>query len=141
MELKRKKHIPLLHEKITGAILDAYAQVYALYRERQGYSEENFRGAMVIELRERGFEVETEVEVQRTYRGQVIGSSRVDLVVAHQVAVELKKCKQLRDSDASQLMTYLRDLQMAVGLVLKFGGTKPEFRRVFEPRFAPRQSP
>ena len=133
----KPKHIPLLHQEITGKILDAYANVFALYRTRPGYSEKNFSEAMLIELGALGLSVATNTRVPRLYKDRVIGWNEIDLLVDDKVGVELKKAERLTAADEAQLMTYLRDRGLAVGLVLKFGGTTPEFKRVFEPRNAP----
>jgi len=42
----------------------------------------------------------------------------------------LSTTPRIKDEHAVQLRTYLDDGQLAVGLLLNFGGDDPEFRRV-----------
>lgn len=54
-------------------------------------------------------------------------------MVAGRVLVELKAVHTLDRSHEAQLLHYLRATEIEVGLLLNFGATRPQFRRlVFE---------
>jgi GxxExxY protein len=108
-----------------------YAVFYRL-RKRAGYSELNLAEALAIELRMRGLRVASQVTVQRRYGGRSIGADRLDLLINDLIPVEIKKVARLNGKHEAQLRTYLLDLRRPVGLLLNFGGSQPEVRRVYE---------
>jgi GxxExxY protein len=54
------------------------------------------------------------------YKGRVIGEYRPDLVVANQVVVEIKSVERLIGVHQAQVLTYMRILNLRVGLILNF---------------------
>lgn len=64
------------------------------------------------------------------YRDQLIGTRRVDFFVESRILVELKAIVQLEDVHIAQAMNYLEAYQMEVGLLLNFGTTSLQHRRV-----------
>jgi len=121
-----------LHSELTWKILAAY---FAVYRElglrRTAYPEGELVQALAVELRRRGLGVRTEVPVVRRYRERRIGEGAVDLVVEEKVAVEVKRVRRLTEEHRAQLEAYLLDGGWAVGLLVNFGGEKPQWRRVY----------
>jgi GxxExxY protein len=133
-----KKHILLLHEEITAAILNAQREVQKLYRAHPHYSEANLREAMAAELRAHGWKVESEHSFKRMHLGQSIGNSKVDLFVNDAVIVELKIADEFKASHRKQLQEYLLDGKQPIGMLLRFSVTTGKgFERHFEPRYAP----
>jgi iron complex transport system substrate-binding protein len=67
---------------------------------------------------------------------------RVDLVVERQVIVELKSVERLAPVHGKQLYTFLRLMNLPVGLLINFGGAalKEGLRRVVN-RLPPSASP
>ncbi len=49
---------------------------------------------------------------------------RVDLLVEEKVVIELKSVEKLAPVHSKQLLTYLRLLELEVGLLINFGGAK-----------------
>ena len=129
-----------LYQSLTSDILAAYYAVFRALKQRDAYSEANFTEALRVELQQRGHAVRQQVKVWRTYRGRRIGHNRVDLIVDDQVALEVKKARLLKDEHVEQLLTYLIDSRLAVGLLLNFGGDHPELRRI-ENHAAPAYQP
>ena len=84
---------------------------------------------MAIALEQDGLSVASEVTVPVTFRGQLVGSYRADLVVERKVILEAKTCDQLLRAHEAQLTHYLRASVMEVGLIFNFGEVA-RFRRV-----------
>ncbi len=64
------------------------------------------------------------------YRGQEIGTRRVDFFVENLVMVELKAVIQLEDVHLAQAMNYLEAYKMEIGLLINFGAKSLQFKRV-----------
>jgi GxxExxY protein len=77
---------------------------------------------MECELRDRGLFVRRQVGVQFSYRGRHFKNAfRLDLLVEERVVVELKSAARSEPVFAKQVLTYLRLLDLPVGLVINFG--------------------
>ncbi len=103
----------LLH-RIIGCALEVHTRLGA------GYVEAVYEKAMCVELRHQGLAFSTEHFVEIKYRDEVIHGHRVDLVVEGQVILELKSVQRLDAIHSAQLVSYLRALNVKVGLLINF---------------------
>jgi len=80
---------------------------------------------MVIELRNMGLKVQSEVPLPIFYRGQKVHEEgfRLDLLVDDTIIVELKSVEQVQDVHKKQLLTYLRLANKPLGLLINFNET------------------
>ena len=116
------------HADITGAIINAFYTVYRTHR--RGHREREFAHALAVELRHRGHHVRTEYPVYRRYQGRPVGTGKVDLVVDGLVAVEVKNVQRLTRKHERQLRAYLADGGWPIGLLLNYGASPPQIRRL-----------
>jgi GxxExxY protein len=116
----------LLHSDLTSAILKAYYRVYNTLG--YGFLEKGYQNAMYLELLEQGFEVQTQHPIKVHYKTRQVGEYYADLLVNRTVILELKAAEALAHEHEAQLINYLRDTEIEVGLLLNFG-IKPEYRR------------
>ena len=101
--------------EIRGAIFDVYNEL------GPGLLESVYEEALAYELYERGLEVTRQVEVPIMYKGIELKTPlRLDLLVNNQVIVELKSVEEMKPIFAKQLLTYLRLLDIHVGLLVNF---------------------
>ena len=124
----------LLQEGVTRRILRAFYSVYNGLGF--GFMESVYARALTLEMLALGLTVAREVPVEVIYRGAIVGSFRVDLLVDSCVVVELKATRALASTDAQQLLNYLRGTRLEVGLLLHFG-PKPAFKRLISSNDAP----
>lgn len=118
----------MLHEPITNAILGSFFEVY---RERgYGLLENVYSNSLAAELGIRGLEVKREVPVQVDWKGVLVGTYRMDLLVEKAVLVEVKTVEKLVDAHNRQLVNYLKATGLEVGLLLNFGPDPQFIRRV-----------
>ena len=54
------------------------------------------------------------------YKGELIAEHRPDLVVAERIVVEVKSVARLEPVHVAQVLTYLRVMNLRVGLLLNF---------------------
>lgn len=122
--------LPLLHSNITGEILDVYFFVFNKLSAQN--PEFLFERAMMAVLRRRGVECTQQEQYEIRYKGRTVGLQRLDIFVAREVVVELKVGATILPIHLAQMISYLKTVEKQVGLLLRFGGVKPEFaRRVF----------
>ncbi len=95
-----------------------------------GFVEDIYRRALIIELEQQGFAIETEKTVVVRYEGREVGRHRLDLLVNQQVIIELKAVEQLAAAHYAQLRSYLKATSLTVGLLVNFGREKADTRRV-----------
>lgn len=117
----------LLHQDLTGQIIGVYYNVYN--QLSQTYPEFIYERAMMALLTRQGIQCSRQDEYEIWYKDRLVGLQRLDLFVAEQVVVELKVADRLKPVHQAQLLSYLKTIPKEVGLLLRFGGPKPEFVR------------
>jgi GxxExxY protein len=117
----------LLYPELTEKIIGVYYEVYN--EVGHGFLESVYSNCMSIALRSGGLSVQREVPIPVYFRGNDVGQFKADLVVEGSILVELKAVQNLDRSHEAQVMNYLRGTKLEVGLLLNFGGSKPQFRR------------
>jgi len=106
---------------ISGEIVDAAIEVH---RELggPGLLESIYEEALALELSERGLKVERQKTVPVVYKGRRLATDfRIDLLVEQQVVVECKAASVTNPVFGAQVLTYLRLLDLKLGLVVNFG--------------------
>ena len=118
----------LLHADVTQKIIGA---AFAVYGELgYGFLESVYKRAMQVELQNQGLKCEFESPIKVKYRNVIVGDFRADLLVNGVVIVELKVSKDYNPDDEPQLLNELKATGMKVGLLINFGRTKVEFKRL-----------
>ena len=101
--------------QIRGAIYDVYKKL------GPGLLESVYEEAMVYELEKRGLTVERQLEVPIHYDGHLLNSSlRLDLLVQKRIIVELKSVKEVQEVFFMQTRTYLRLMDLNIGILVNF---------------------
>ncbi len=117
--------------RITGAIVDS---ALTIHREvGPGLLEVIYERLLMMLLRRRGFRVRRQVRVSLEYDGVDFGRGfRLDLLVEDSVVVDVKSVARLDPVSAQQVLTYLRLLDLPVGLLINFGAPtlKAGLRRI-----------
>jgi GxxExxY protein len=86
-----------------------------------GLLESAYQACLAHELRNRGFEVVTEVPQPVVYEGHKLEVGyRIDLIVEHRVVVEVKSVEALHPIHQAQLLSYMRLSGIGVGLLINF---------------------
>ena len=97
-----------------------------------GFTEAIYQNALKVELEVRGVKVDAEVPVPIVYKGRNVGVGRMDLVVVDPVGVivELKAVQRLTPAAEQQLKGYMRVNGTENGVLVNFGGSAVECKRV-----------
>jgi len=118
----------MLHKDLTQTVINAAKAVHA---ELGGGLPHNFyREAMEIELREGGTAVEVDKPVKISYRGRSLGEVGVDFCVNDAILCVLVDGEEISPDEYGRMRTLLKNLELDVGLLLKFNGGRLDVRRV-----------
>src|SRR6476659_2734733 len=96
----------LVEHQLTGQIIGCFRRVYNALDI--GFLESVYRNALALELTSHGLNTRTEVPIEVLYRGVEVGFFRIDLLVEHKVAIEVKSTELLPPVAKRQLLNYLR---------------------------------
>jgi GxxExxY protein len=118
--------IGLIHEELSRSVIGAFFDVYNTLGF--GFLEHVYVASLTRELRNRGHKVGREVSVPVFYKGEEVARQRLDMIVDHQLVVEVKSTETLHLGVARQVENYLRATNLEVGLLLHFG-PRPQFFR------------
>lgn len=92
-----------------------------------GMLESAYEALMAHSLRKRGLAVERQRPVPIHFDGVAIDEGfRLDLLVEGRLVVELKSVERLAPVHGKQVLTYLRLMNLSLGLLMNFGA--PTFR-------------
>ncbi|HLX11588.1 MAG TPA: GxxExxY protein [Bacteroidota bacterium] len=120
-----------LTEKIIGAAMKVHRTL------GNGFQEVIYQRALEIELRNTTLEFAREVEIPIYYQEQEIGTRRVDFLIEGKILVEIKAVIALERVHLAQAINYLEAFKMDVGLLLNFGSTSLQFKRLRNKKLEP----
>ena len=95
-----------------------------------GFQEVIYQRALAIELDLKGIQYSREHEMDIQYKGNLIGSRRVDFFVEDKIMVEIKAIINLEDVHLAQAMNYVEAYGLEIGLLINFGAKSLQFKRV-----------
>ena len=98
-----------LTHKIIGCAMKVHSEIGC------GFQEVIYQRCLSKEFRNIGLSYEREKEMEIYYKGEMVGTRRVDFLVEGSVIVELKAVKEIEKD-----------------LLLNFGSTSLEFKRLFK---------
>jgi GxxExxY protein len=119
----------VLHAEVSETVVRNFYQVHT--ELGPGQFESVYANATAIALEDAGVRVEREVLINVHFRGRIVGSFRADMVVESVVLLELKAGDRLDPRWEPQLINYLKNSSLEVGLLLFFGRTALVKRRLY----------
>lgn len=111
-----EKEYPL--QELTNGIIAAAIDVHR--QLGPGFLEKIYENAIALELEARGHKVERQLSYDVSFRGQVIGQHRLDLLIDDEVVIELKSVEALAKTHQAQLRSILKAANKRVGLLINF---------------------
>jgi len=116
--------------ELTGKIIGCCMEVHRFLGN--GFQEVIYQWALAIEFKRQNIAFSREHEMEIFYKGENIGTRRVDFFVESKVMVELKAIIHLEDVHLAQAINYLEAYKMEIGLLVNFGAKSLEFKRVMK---------
>jgi GxxExxY protein len=109
--------------EISKIVLDTAFEVY--FKLGPGLLESIYEQILAIELKNKGLKIETQVPIPVFWKGKEIGTGyRADILIERKVLIELKSVEKVLPVHPKQLKTYLKVLDLNLGLLIIFNEAK-----------------
>ena len=118
----------LKYFEITEKIIGSAMAVHNNFGN--GFQELIYQRALAIEMTKRNLDFIRELVMPIYYSNEQIGTRRVAFFVEDKIMVEIKAISLLDKIHLAQALNYLDAYKMEVGLLINFGNTKLEFKRL-----------
>jgi GxxExxY protein len=113
-----------LSRRIIGIAIEVHKKL------GPGFREKIYEEALLKEFETSNIEFAKEKVVRVDYDGQSLGNQRIDLLVDDEVILEIKACTKIIPIHRDQVISYLKTTDKKLGLILNFGRSKLEIKRV-----------
>jgi GxxExxY protein len=126
-----------LYQDSTSKIIGAAQKVYNTLG--YGYKEKDFQKALVTELENLGMKATSELYSRLVYQGKIISSFYIDLLVKDggaKIVVELKVAEKIYQKHFYQVLAYLKNNNLPLGLLIVFTHNKVLIKRIINQRSA-----
>ena len=100
------------------AVIEVAKEVYSVLGE--GNLESVYERAMAIEFRQRSIPYAVENNVEVLYKGEYVGTQRLDFVIGGTLAVELKAGGSITKGHESQTRAYMRTAAFENAIIINF---------------------
>jgi GxxExxY protein len=126
------------YSELTSKIIGCAMTVHRMLGN--GFQEVIYQRALAIEMNLAGISFSREFEMPIYYREEQIGTRRVDFLVEGIISVELKAIIKLEDVHFAQAINYLEAYNLEIGLLINFGETSLNFKRLSNKKFKSSES-
>ena len=110
-------------DELEGIARTAIDCGYRLHRDLgPGLLESAYEALLAAALIRRGLRVRRQVPVAMNYEGVVVDNAfKIDLLIEDKLIIELKSIDRLGAVHGKQFLTYLRLMDLPLGLLMNFG--------------------
>ena len=117
------------NDKLTEKIIGCCYEVHSLLGP--GFVERIYANALQYQLMIENLSFVAEKEFKVVFKEQFVGTFRCDLFVEDKVIVELKSVTgHISDLFKNQLLSYLKASKIKTGLLINFGNSSCEIKRI-----------
>ena len=116
------------YSEMTGQIIGLAMEVHK--HLGNGFQEVIYQRALEFEFAKNQIKFDREFEMPILYRGENMGTRRVDFLINKIISVEIKAVIQLEPVHLAQAMNYLEAYNLEVGLLLNFGAQSLQIKRL-----------
>ncbi len=117
------------HKKETYDIIGACMEVHN--ELGCGFLEAVYQEALSLVFLEKNIPFEREKVLDINFRGKILAKKYIaDFVCFDKVVVELKATEGICDQNIAQVLNALKATKLKIGLLINFGTTKLQYRRI-----------
>jgi GxxExxY protein len=95
-----------------------------------GFPEKIYQRVLNIELNNSQIKSEIEKKITVKWNEEIIGYQFVDLLAENELIIEIKIANEINELYKAQLFSYLKAMDKKLGLILNFGKSVLEIKRV-----------
>ncbi len=117
-----------LTEKVIGLAIDVHKEL------GPGFPESVYHRSLELQLAEAGLDFASEAPLTVRFKGHIVGTFAVDLLIERQLVVELKALEELPLIAEVQVVSYLKASGHDIGLILNFGQSPLQVKRKYRNR-------
>ena len=117
---------PELSYQIVGAAMEVHHQL------GPGFLEVVYESALAYEFDLQGISYERQKQLPVSYKGQPVGHYVADLVVDGKIVLELKAVTSITPAHQAQAHHYLAATGLRLALLINFGATSLQHKRVIK---------
>jgi len=121
---KTAKDLNDLTHRIIGLAIDIHKKL------GPGFQEKIYEQALLKEFERAGIGYEKQKVIRVDYNGVGLGNQRIDLLVNGEIILEIKGCNKIIPLFRDQVISYLKSANKKLGLILNFGRSRLEIKRV-----------
>jgi GxxExxY protein len=118
----------LLHKQLSFAVIGAAMEVHSILGS--GFLEAVYQAALEKELTLRNIPFDSQVRLPVSYKNEIIGEYKADLVVDNKIIVEIKSISRMNSAHDAQAIHYLTATGMELAILINFGLGSLDYRRV-----------
>ena len=94
----------------------------------------SYQKALQIEMGEKELAFEADKPIEFKYKDQVVGTVDIDFFINEKVILVLRCQDDLKDMEIQQVLRYLPLVESTMGLLVNFGNTKIQYKRIIPSR-------
>ena len=117
-----------LYKDLTREIIGAAMEVHSTLG--CGFLESVYEESLAVEFGLRDIQFERQKTLDVFYKEERVKQFICDFLVAGIIMVELKAIKEITESQKAQVLNYLRATNLKLGLLLNFGASSLQYKRV-----------
>jgi GxxExxY protein len=118
----------ILYKDLSFAVIGAAMEVHKILGP--GFLEAMYQLALEKELTLRRIPFQHQVELPVSYKGDLVGIYKADLIVDNKIVLEIKGISRLNASHEAQALHYLAATGLQLAILINFGMSSLEYRRV-----------
>ncbi|MBX4205065.1 MAG: GxxExxY protein [Candidatus Doudnabacteria bacterium] len=122
--IKQEILYPELSYNIIGVLIEVFRELGSKYQEKY------YQRAVAVELKKRNIKYLEQVKVPLEYKSESIGHYYLDFLIEDKVILEIKKNKPFSYKDIEQTLSYLKALDLQLGILANFTSDGVKFKRI-----------
>lgn len=118
---------PDLSYKLIGFCMKVHSELGKTCKEKY------YQDALEILLEKEGINYKRELKTDLEFDGKKIGTYFLDFLVEGKIVLELKVRPGIGCNEIKQVSSYIKNNRMKLGIIVNFGGSSIEYKRILNP--------